>query len=1439
MSNLQPEFEYGTFTVGETGEVEVDFLLDGGAYKGQLSIVSLSGMEALDPNSREFILEAVSRAGSNSELGYTVINDTAEGARFTGLLGEPDFNSGEYQGVKTFMMRPGDEFFLMLVPNGTVQQVLDNPNAGGALRPLFSLATANPDDAYHVGQISDITGEGSAFAWEDLRVDGGSDKDYNDIVLQFRGATGKAALMDDVVAAGKDWRGTELGQELIKYVTSQQLEEPIAETPEEPVAETPEEPQEPQEPVAETPEEPQEPQEPVAETPEEPQEPQEPVAETPEEPQEPQEPVAETPEEPQEPQEPVAETPEEPQEPQEPVAETPEEPQEPQEPVAETPEEPQEPQEPVAETPEEPQEPQEPVAETPEEPQEPQEPVSIDRIEETPTEQTNSVERPFTEQEILKDDWERSTAYAEGETEPDPDIPDTVDPASVINLGDLNRDAFLQQLNSQEDGWGETGVTSPNFSESSVEALPQDGFGNPSNQSPVVTTYNQTLNPGTSIAGSDLFTVYDPDGDVIQRYWLYDYNSTMANSSTTGYFTLNGVQQHHGFAVNESELATVEFVAGSESGTDKIYIQAYDGTTWSESSLGMVTTEFANQAPVVSLNSQPYFAKPGVDTALDFFSVTDPDGDPITLYAFSTSSVYGGNGYLTVDGVAQEHSWFTVEADQLDQVNFVGTTNAGYARILVKAYDGQAWSDPVQKTVNIMRSVTADDFTIEVGSSISVQDFLVEDTDTPFITRYWFEDTNKSSTSGYFTVNGIKQNGTYFTVDADQLDTVHFVAGSESGDDGVRIRPMTESGSWSGHFTNLTITTEPANRAPVVTTYNRTLNTGTSLSASNFFSIYDADGDAMQRYFFYDTNSNSTSGYFTVNGVKQNNSFSVDASQLASVQFVSGTQAATDQVLVYAHDGKTWSAGRPVTLTTQQVNRAPVVTTYNRTLNTGTSLSASNFFSIYDADGDAMQRYFFYDNNSSSTSGYFTVNGVRQSNGFSVDASQLASVQFVSGTQAATDQVLVYAHDGKTWSAGRPVTLTTQQVNRAPVVTTYNRTLNTGTSLSASNFFSIYDADGDAMQRYFFYDNNSSSTSGYFTVNGVKQNNSFSVDASQLASVQFVSGTQAATDQVLVYAHDGKTWSAGRPVTLTTQQVNRAPVVTTYNRTLNTGTSLSASNFFSIYDADGDAMQRYFFYDNNSSSTSGYFTVNGVKQNNSFSVDASQLASVQFVSGTQAATDQVLVYAHDGKTWSAGRPVTLTTQQVNRAPVVTTYNRTLNTGTSLSASNFFSIYDADGDAMQRYFFYDNNSSSTSGYFTVNGVKQNNSFSVDASQLGNVRFVGGSQGGTDTVRLQAYDGKAWSNYPSVTLTTQQVNRAPVVTTYNQAVKRGQSITPSFTVTDSDGDTITRYAIYDGNTNSNSGYFTLNGVKQSAGQTLYLNANQLSDTKVCRWLDSYQR
>ena len=214
---LGSPFTSGIFTVEATGKVSIDYLLDGGRYRGQLAMISLKGMEKFVPGSEEFIKEAASRALSNSEKGHIVINDLTEGSRFFGLPSEDDPNEGAYLGVKTFAMTAGDEIGIMLIPNGTVKSVYDNPNSGGDLRPLFSMVTANPNEAFHLGQIADITGEGNTFAMEDLRFDSGTDKDYNDLIFQVRGAKGKAALMDDLVDPDKDWRKTDLGQALVAY----------------------------------------------------------------------------------------------------------------------------------------------------------------------------------------------------------------------------------------------------------------------------------------------------------------------------------------------------------------------------------------------------------------------------------------------------------------------------------------------------------------------------------------------------------------------------------------------------------------------------------------------------------------------------------------------------------------------------------------------------------------------------------------------------------------------------------------------------------------------------------------------------------------------------------------------------------------------------------------------------------------------------------------------------------------------------------------------------------------------------------------------------------------------------------------------------------------------------------------------------------------------
>ena len=220
----------GFFTPDSTGKVGFDWLHDGGSYQGEVAIFSVQGMEKFDPASEDFIKEAARRALTNSTFGHVVISDSTEGANplFNGSLGEENYNEGPYSGAKTFAMKPGEPFAVMLVPNGTVQDVFNDPGSDGDKRPLLSLSSTNPDDAFLYGQIADVTGSGKAFAMEDQRVDEGSDKDYNDLVFNLTGATGKAVSIDKVIDPKKDWTKFDGGKKLIDYVKSKQ---PVVVTP--------------------------------------------------------------------------------------------------------------------------------------------------------------------------------------------------------------------------------------------------------------------------------------------------------------------------------------------------------------------------------------------------------------------------------------------------------------------------------------------------------------------------------------------------------------------------------------------------------------------------------------------------------------------------------------------------------------------------------------------------------------------------------------------------------------------------------------------------------------------------------------------------------------------------------------------------------------------------------------------------------------------------------------------------------------------------------------------------------------------------------------------------------------------------------------------------------------------------------------------------------
>ncbi len=218
--------EVGKFRVGSNGKVGIDYLYRGAGYAGQLGIFSLTGMEKLTPGSVDYIKEATRRVLSETTQGHVAIRVQSEAAKFTATTPwEGNFNTGTYKGVHTVGMTPGDTFAAILVPSGTFEQVATNPaGATGSLRPLFSLPAANPYTITPqlLGQVGDLDGQGSLFAFEDLRLDGSSDRDYNDMIFQVTGARGKATPVSEVYNPQKNILTTTAYQSIETYAAQKE-----------------------------------------------------------------------------------------------------------------------------------------------------------------------------------------------------------------------------------------------------------------------------------------------------------------------------------------------------------------------------------------------------------------------------------------------------------------------------------------------------------------------------------------------------------------------------------------------------------------------------------------------------------------------------------------------------------------------------------------------------------------------------------------------------------------------------------------------------------------------------------------------------------------------------------------------------------------------------------------------------------------------------------------------------------------------------------------------------------------------------------------------------------------------------------------------------------------------------------------------------------------
>ncbi len=1027
----------------------------------------------------------------------------------------------------------------------------------------------------------------------------------------------------------------------------------------------------------------------------------------------------------------------------------------------------------------------------------------------------------------------------------------------------------------------------------------------PGNRAPVVTTANLSVVPGQTLALSNMFSVSDADNDTITKYQLWDETT----DPQSGYWVVNGVPQtaRTVIEITPGQVAQTSFVTGSN--PDGLQIRAFDGTAWSaaDSATWARFTVIAppSHAPSVSTPGNRTWTANGTLAASGLFDVTDSYNSPITRYQLFDASNDASSGYFVVNGVAQRPGTvLDLTPADLAQTSFVTGTGTGDT-LRFRAFNGYQWSAPESTSswASLNLSLTGStnhrpeltvgtrqggsftgplgQFSSQRNQSVSSPAFMaVSDADGDTITRYQLLDTTTDPNSGHWEINGVAQDaGVVLDLDAAQFAQTVFVTGKVA--DVLQIR-VSDGKNWSASSTNgsdylpsdyvwASLTVTPTNNAPVVTTANLVRTAGQTLAASSLFTVNDADNDTITRYQFKDTNSNPNSGRFVLNGVTQAAGTVIDISavQLSQLSFVTGS--VEDGLQVRAFDGTNWSAADNAQwapfLVGPPVNHVPVVTTASITPAKNQVLALSDMFTVSDADSDTITRYQLWDGSNDPNSGHFVVGGVAKAaqTVIEITAAQLSQTSFVVGT-ASPDRLQIRAFDGTDWSVPESgqwapffvtPTVPAPSVNHVPVVTTANITPSQNQVLALSDLFTVSDADNDTITRYQLWDGSNDPNSGHWVVNGVAKpaQTVIEITAAQLSQTSFVAGAST-PDRLQIRAFDGTEWSVPESgqwapffVTPTagTPPANHAPVVSTSDVNTTSGQGLLVSNLFTVSDADNDTITKYQFKDTSTDPNSGHFVLNGVTQaaGTVIEISAAQLSQLSFVTGSAA--DTIQVRAFDGAAWSAAdnaqwAPFVVTPTAVtgNHVPVVTTANLTPARNQVLALSDMFTVSDPDSDTITRYQLWDGSNDPNSGHWVVNGVAKpaQTVIEITAAQLSQTSFVVGAST-PDRLQIRAFDGTDWSVpesgqwapfFVTPTVPAPSANHVPVVTTADVTPARNQVLALSdlFTVSDADSDTITRYQLWDGSNDPNSGHFVVGGVAKAAQTVIEITAAQLSQT-----------
>ncbi|MGY4503260.1 hypothetical protein ACVWYH_007217 [Bradyrhizobium sp. GM24.11] len=520
-------------------------------------------------------------------------------------------------------------------------------------------------------------------------------------------------------------------------------------------------------------------------------------------------------------------------------------------------------------------------------------------------------------------------------------------------------------------------------------------------------------------------------------------------------------------------------------------------------------------------------------------------------------------------------------------------------------------------------------------------------------------------------------------------------------------------------------------------------------------------------------------------------------------------------------------------------NNAPVVSIENQSLLHDQWQRLQPWLTYTDADGNPAIKYQFWDSGTAANSAYFwtPMNSHWAANTvIDVAAADVSNVWLSAGATGGTETLWIRAFDGTDWSAWDTFTLTTV-ANTAPVATINDQSLHVNTWAQVSHWLNYSDANGDAATKYQFWDSGSGANSALFWTPDNSHwaaNTLIEVPAADVSDVWIKGGSTTGSETLWVRAFDGTDWGSWETFTL--NSTNSSPVAAIADHSAHVDQWVKVDGWLNATDADNDAITAYQFWDSGSSATSAYFWTSDNSHwsaNTVIDVSASDLSNVWLRGGSAVGSETLWVRAFDGNAWGAWDTFTLTTT-LNTAPVANINDQSLHTNQWAKPQSWLSTTDAEGDAIASYQFWDGSSVANGGYFwsaTNSHWASGTAIDVSAADLGNFWIRAGATAGTETMYVRAFDGTSWSNWDNFTFTS--TNAAPVATISDHSLSATQwaQVHNWINASDADGDAITQYQFWDGNSAASSSYiWTPDNSHWAGGTAIDVNASSLDDVWV---------